>query len=135
MTENDELKKIKETLEDHEKRIALLEKASSEKKTRNAYKKVSIKEFILQKQPKNDVLKALAIGYYLEKYESFVSFNAKDIEKGFRDAREKVPPNVSDKIQKNVEKSHMMEAEEKDGLKAYSLTNSGEKFVENNFKE
>jgi len=58
------------------------------------------------------------------------------LEKGFRDSKEKVPQNVPDKIQKNIAKGHMMEAaEEKDELKAYVLTNSGEKFVEKDFKE
>jgi len=135
MTKNDEFKKIKETLEKHEARISRLEKFFPETKPKMPKKKISIKEFILQKKPKNDIQKALAIGYYLEKYEDSTSFNAKDLEKGFRDAREKVPANVPDKIQKNIAKGHMMEAEkEKDGLKAYVLTSSGEKFVENDFK-
>jgi hypothetical protein len=136
MRENNEIKKIEETLENHEKRITILEKTLSETKPKMTTKKISIKEFILQKQPKNDILRTLAIGYYLEKNGGLASFNGKDIEKGFRDAREKVPLNVPDKIQKNIAKGHMMEAEEeKDGLKAYVLTNLGEKFVENDFKE
>ena len=99
-------------------------------------KKLSIKEFILQKKPKSDIQKTLAIGYYLEKFRNFSSFNANDLKKGFREAREKIPPNIPDKIQKNIAKGHMMEADaEKDGLKAYMLTESGEKLVENGFEE
>lgn len=132
---SEEIAKIKKKLEEHEERIFQLEKLF-QAKTKVVEKKVSIKEFILQKQPKNDILRALVIGYYLEKYQSFSSFSFKDLEKGFRDAREQVPPNVADKIQKNITKGHMMEAgEEKDGLKAYVLTNSGQQFVENNFKK
>jgi hypothetical protein len=42
---------------------------------------------------------------------------------------------VPDKIQKNIAKGYMMEvSEEKDELKAYVLTNRGEKFVKNDFK-
>jgi hypothetical protein len=75
------------------------------------------------------------IGYYLEKQSGLASFNAKDIEKGFVDAREKVPGNVADKILKNVWKGHMMQVkDDKDSLKAYVLTNAGTKFVESGIK-
>jgi hypothetical protein len=128
---------IRKILEDHENRIKKLElfAQSIQSKPEVVKKKISIKEFILSKNLKDDVQKTLAIGYYFEKYEGLPSFNVKDLDKGFRDAREKVPSNVADKIQKNIAKGHVMEAEEeKDGLKAYVLTNSGEKFVENDFK-
>ena len=132
----EEISELKRKLEEHEKRISALEGFWSQAKPKPSEKKISIKEFILQKKPKNDTQKALAIGYYLENFERFTSFNTRDVEKGFRDAREKVPPNVSDKIQMNISKDHMMDAgEEKDDLKAYVLTNSGERFVENNFTE
>jgi len=136
MTEIEKIKKLKKTLEDHEERISKLEKFLPKTKIEIPEKKISIKEFILQKKPKNDIQKTLAIGYYLENFENFCSFNVRDLEKGFRDSKEKVPQNVPDKIQKNIAKGHMMEAAEgKDELKAYVLTNSGEKFVENDFKE
>jgi len=130
------LDEVKERLENHEKRISRLERLLTETKPGTAEKKLSIKEFILQKRPKNDVQKALAVGYFLEKHEEFASFNARDLEKGFRDAREKIPQNVADKIQKNIDKGYMMEmGEKKDDIKAYVLTNSGEQFVEENFEE
>lgn len=130
-----EIAKIKKILEEHEERILKLEKLF-QTKPEIIKKKVSIKEFILQKRPKSDVQKALAISYFLEKYEGLASFNVKDLEKGFRDAREKVPSNVADKILKNIAKGHMMKTgEEKDGFTAYVLTNSGEKFVDNRFKK
>jgi len=98
-------------------------------------KEMSIKEFILQKKPKNDVQKALVIAYYLENFRNFSSFNYVDITEGFREARENVPKNVWDKLYKNVRKGHMMEAaEEKDELTAYVLTNRGERYVTNDFK-
>ncbi|MGB9622400.1 MAG: hypothetical protein ACPL07_01015, partial [Candidatus Bathyarchaeia archaeon] len=105
-------------------------------KPRKIGKTLSIKEFILQKNPKNDVQKALVIGYYLEKFKSVSPFNAKDLEKAWREAREKVPTNIPDKIQKNIAKGHMMEAEEeKGGLKAWVLTSTGEGVVEGGFKQ
>jgi hypothetical protein len=94
-------------------------------------KVISIRAFILEKSPTDDVQRSLVIGYYLEKQSGLSSFNAKDLERGFVDAREKVPGNVADKILKNVWKGHMMQVnEDKDGLKAYVLTNTGTKFVE-----
>ncbi|HDN83602.1 MAG TPA: hypothetical protein ENG50_04480 [Candidatus Altiarchaeales archaeon] len=134
MAIDQEIKEIKKKLEEHEKRLSRLE-SLLQTEQHTIKKEVSIREFILSKRPKNDIQKALAIGYYLENYKKFPSFNVKDLEKGFRDAKEKVPKNVGDKIQKNIEKGHMMEAgEKKNGLKAWVLTNSGEKYVENNFK-
>ncbi|MGA2200024.1 MAG: hypothetical protein ABSG45_08815 [Nitrososphaerales archaeon] len=71
----------------------------------------------------------------LRRCSGLVSFNAKDIELGFVDAREKVPGNVADKILKNVWKGHMMQVkDDKDGLKAYVLTNTGTKFVESGIR-
>jgi predicted transcriptional regulator len=135
MTESEAINKLKTKIEEHEKRISKLEMMLPDAKLEASKMKTSIKEFILKKNPINDTQKALAIGYYLEKYEAFISFNSKDLEKGFRDSREKIPPNVSDKIQLNTKNGHIMEYGEKDGLKAYVLTNSGERFLENGFKE
>jgi hypothetical protein len=132
---SEEVGKIEKKLEEHEERISRLERLF-QTKPEVIKKKTSIKEFILQKRPKGDVQKALVIGYYLEKYQDFSGFNAKDVEQGFRDAREKIPANVGDKIRKNIAKGHMMKAEEeKDEMKVYFLTSSGGRFVENDFRK
>lgn len=132
---NNEIASIKEQLKQHEKRILKLEMVLTP--VSNApKKKISIKEFILSKKPKDDIEKALTIGYYLEKYDGMNSFNANDLKRGFRTAKEKYPNNVNDKVNKNVDKGYMMEVEEKkENLKAWMLTNSGEKHVEQGFKE
>ncbi len=128
-----EINQIKKDLNSHERRITALEGSP---RLETEKKKVSIKEFILSKKTKNDVQKTLAIGYYFEKYEGMPYFNEKDLRGGFRSAKKTVPKNVGDKIQKNVGKGDLMEAEEKkDNRKAWTLTNFGEKKVENNFKE
>jgi len=130
-----EINQIKKVLDDHEKRISKLENYLKTKPEIKR-KKISVKEFILSKRPKSDVQKTRAIAYYLEKYRGFNSFNIKDLEKGFRDAKEKIPKNLGDKIQKNISQGYMMEAEgKKNNLKAWVLTNSGEKNVENNFEK
>ena len=85
--------KIRKKLEELETRIAKIENLILIN-PKIIEKKLSTKEFILKKHPRNDVEKALGIAYYLEKFKGLSSFNAIDVENGFRDAREKVPSNV-----------------------------------------
>lgn len=126
---------IREKLADLEERIGKLE-GLFKSNPKVVSKEISIKEFILQKTPKDDVQKTLAIGYYLEKYDNLSVFNAKDLEDAFSRAKEKPPKNINYKVIKNIEKGYMMESKDKkDNLKAWSLTNSGEKVVENNFEK
>jgi hypothetical protein len=145
VSNQDKLSKMEAMLQDHERRIKALEQklmGVAEAPVQQlaptappAPKVLSIRQFIIEKSPTDDVQRSLVIGYYLEKQSGFASFNAKDIEKGFVDAREKVPGNVADKILKNVWKGHMMQvSDDKDGLKAYVLTNAGTKFVESGIK-
>lgn len=126
---------IRKKLAELEERIVKLE-GLFKSNPKVVSKEISIKEFILQKTPKDDVQKTLAIGYYLEKYDNLPAFNAKDLEDGFSRAKEKTPKNINYKVIKNIEKGYMMESKDKKGnLKAWSLTNSGEKVVENNFEK
>jgi len=127
---------IKKILDDHEKRISALEKIFAKGRKQTTKKGISIKEFILAKKPEGDVQKTLVIGYYLEKYEGLDSFTAKDIEDGFRTAKETVPENINDKVNLNIKNGHMMEAKEKkDNRKAWVLTASGERYIEHDFKK
>jgi hypothetical protein len=133
---NDELKGLKEQLEEHEGRIQILENIIKNKAP-STKKRDSIKEFIILKNPKNNVQKTLVIGYYLENYEEMSSFNVDNILRGFKDAKEKAPPRkrIYDKIASNIDKGHMMVSNEQKGkIKSWVLTNSGEKFVENDLK-
>ena len=106
------------------------------KKMQAEGKKLSIKEFLLTKKPTDDVQRTLVIGYYLEHFESMDRFNARDLADGFRSAKEPPPTNINDKVNLNIRKGYMMEAKEKkDKFKAWVLTNSGEKFVEEELPE
>lgn len=127
---------IKMILEDHEKRIRALENRIEVTNIAETGKSVSIKEFILAKKPKNDVLKTLTIGYFLEKYEGFTCFNVQDIRNAFKNAKEPLPHNLNLCVIWNIKKGHMMESKEgKDKRKAWVLTASGERFLENGFKK
>ena len=131
--EKEEIADIMKKLEDHERRISALEGMPQE--TISEGKKLSVKEFILEKKPSDDVQRTLVIGYYLEHFEGMDKFNAKDLTEGFRLARQPLPANINDKVNLNIAKGHMMAAKEKkDKFKAWCLTNTGEKFVENGLK-
>ncbi|MEM3449825.1 MAG: hypothetical protein QXP38_13330 [Nitrososphaerota archaeon] len=131
---SDELSEIKKTLEQHERRISHLENLYR-LKPKESKKDISIKEFILQKQPKNNVEKTLVIGYYLENYSGISPFNVHDLKEGFREAKEKVPSNINLAVIENINKGRMMETKEKKNkLKSWILTSTGEKFVENRLK-
>jgi hypothetical protein len=134
MSEN-EIEELKKRITELEYRITKLENHKIQNKKMNP-KKLSIKEFIRSKSPQNDVQKTLIIGYYLEKYENFDNFNVNDLKKYFKDAREKVPLNVADKIQLNIKKGHIMDfGDKKDDLKSYVLTSSGEDYVDNDLRD
>ena len=94
-------------------------------------KKLSVKEFILSKKPKNDIQKTLVVGSYLEKYEGLDCFNREDLENGFRSAKETVPSNINVDVNENIRKGYFAEArEKKDKLTTWYVTNLGEECVE-----
>ncbi len=131
----DTIAEVKKVLEEHEKRISQLE-GLSKTKPETVTTKPSIKDFIRSKKPQDDIQKTLAIGRYLENYEGFSSFNVKDLDKGFRDAKEPVPQNINDKVNKNIDKNYIMQAKaKKDGKKAWYLTTRGEEYVDSGFQE
>jgi hypothetical protein len=133
-----DIKQLAERLSSLETRVAKLEgrsdKTSAQPVAKNR-KALSVKEFLLEKQPANDVERTLAVGYYLEKHEGASSFNVDDITRNFQLAKEPTPGNVNDKVNMNIKKGHMTEAtEKKNKKKAWIVTNLGEQFVEHGFK-
>lgn len=124
-----DLNEVMKKLEGIESRLAALE--TSPRKAEGNGKVLSIKEFILGKKPEDGVQTTLVIGYFLEHFRGENSFNIRDLNESFRSAREPVPANINDKVNLNISKGHMMPAKEKkDNLKAWVLTNTGERFVE-----
>lgn len=97
-------------------------------------KKLSLKEFLIDRKPSNAVQITLAIAYFLENYDGVSPVNAADIERGFRAAREAVPPNVNDKANMCVKNGYFMEHnEKKDTMKAWLVTRTGEEIVRSGF--
>ena len=95
-------------------------------------KKISIKEFLIDVKPNNDVKRTACIGYYLEKYGGKSCFTNKEITEGFKRAKLTIPLNVPDKIQKAISNGWFDYREDR---KAYTLTISGENVVKNKFSK
>jgi hypothetical protein len=103
---------------------------------RVAAKKLSIKEFLLESPPTTDIQRTLAVGYFLETHAGMVSFTKADLEKGYNDAKEPTPSNISVNIKHCIKQGHMMEAEkQKDNKTAYVITRSGEQFMMAGYKK
>lgn len=93
-------------------------------------KSTSIREFLISKNPRSDVEKTLVIACYLETLGNVNPFNLNDLRSGFSQAKEPLPSNLSDAVNKNIQKGFIMEApERKEGFKAWVLTNTGVKRV------
>lgn len=117
------------TLEDRVGRLERLLEAEAPAGTKA--RKQSAKEFLLTKNPKSEVQKAIALAYFLEREDGVSPFNVADLETAFRAARERLPKNVNDVINKNIARGFLMEVrEKKDSKKAWQLTSTGERFVE-----
>lgn len=135
MSVEDMLDAIKSQLENHEKRIAYLETRPHDK-GETTTKQLSIREIFISKKPKTDVDKTLVVGYYLESFQNYTSFNISDIEVGFRSAKEPPPININDAVNKNIRKGFIMSADEKKNNKqAWVLTNLGIQYVDNDLKK
>jgi hypothetical protein len=132
MSVEESIEALKRQLNDHEKRILELEKQPVTQITTPAVKKLSIREFLLEKKPKGHVQTTLVIGYYLEKNDCYTSFNVNDLEAGYKAAKEPPPNNININVTKNIEQGFMMDVDEKkDNKLAWTLTNRGEQRVEN----
>lgn len=127
-------KTIEQRLLELEARMAKLEagnQVSPSGRDISRQKKVSAKEFLMTKELKTDMQKTLVLGYYLEHVEGMASFNVEDLMSVFQAAKEKRPKNMNDVVNKNVARGLLMEApEKKDSKKAWVLTSTGEKHVE-----
>ena len=94
-------------------------------------KGVSIREFIQQFELKKQTDITLAFGYYIEKYTGVSEFTAADINNCYYDAKME-SSNTSQMIVQNIKRGYMMPSKKKGekGINRYTLTSSGEKFVE-----
>lgn len=134
--QNDE--EIRKILQEYGERITVLEKRvmSSIDSPLANQKELSVKEFLLETNPSKDAEKVTAIGLFLEKYKKYPSFTSKDLEWGFREAKEKPPANINARINDAIAQGFIMSHNgKKDKIKAFVVTRSGEEAVENKFRD
>lgn len=127
---------INRKIQELERRIQTLEGVGiQEGRATDAKKSLSVKEFILSKEPKSDPQRTLTMGYYLEKMKGQEEFTTEEIEEAYRQAKESVSSNTSVSVARNVEKGYIMQGRaNRNGKETWTLTNSGEKAVEAGFK-
>lgn len=132
--ESQVMSEIIERLDKIEERLNKLESPSTSQE-KKGQKDLSIREFFLTKNPKDEIQKTLLTCYYLENYSGLEFFNIKDIESGYRNAKERVPKNINYNVFMNIKKGYIMEHnEKKENMKSWGLTNSGNKIVDDNFE-
>ena len=93
-------------------------------------KLISHSEFLKQLTPKTQMDKALALSYYLEKYSSQESFTTSELSEACKKSKQPNFSNISDCVAKLVSQGLLMNVDDKDGARAYSLTTTGEKQIE-----
>jgi len=124
---------LQKKIADLEQRVSVLEGKFSVPAgsiSRGVAKKISPKEFLLEKKPRGAVQVTLVLGYYIENYIGNSPFNLDDLNKVYKVAKEVLPANLNDKINKNIDKGYVVESEEKkEAKKAWHLTGSGENFI------
>ena len=92
-------------------------------------KKLSPAEFLKKLSHTNQLDRALALGYYLEKVQNTSNFTTKEVLELSREV--KYPfANISESVSRLVGRGLMMSAGEKDGSRAYSLTATGEQMID-----
>lgn len=136
------LEKMSGVLKSLDARVTRLEARASQAHGSNSAagatkaKKVSIKEFLLGCKPSDDVQRTLAIAVFLETQREIPSFNRTDLEKAYREAKERVPGNINDKVNISIRHGNLMEADDKkDGMKSWTVTRSGMEYFKNRFKK
>ncbi|TSC60298.1 MAG: Uncharacterized protein LiPW15_176 [Parcubacteria group bacterium LiPW_15] len=126
---------IERKLADHEERLLALEKkllgAPHKAASTSIQRQISPKEFLIEKKPSGEVQKTLVLCYFIEHKLGTSPFNIDDLTKVYKLAKEVIPSNLNDKINKNIDKGYLVEAEDKKEMKkAWHLTDSGEGFID-----
>jgi hypothetical protein len=102
--------------------------------TQVASKSLSIREFIQRLDLKKHTDISLAFGYFLEKHQGVSEFTPADINNCYYEAKLE-SSNTSQMIIQNIKRGLLMPSKKKGpGKNRYTLTSSGEKFVESKLK-
>ena len=96
---------------------------------------MSLREFIQQSDLKKHTDITLAFGYYLERHQGVTEFTPADINNCYYEAKIE-SSNTSQMIIQNIRRGFLMASKKVEKSKSrYTLTHSGEKFVESKLKK
>ena len=110
-------------------KTATIEQTSAPNPLEQGGKRLSAAEFLRKVGHKNQTDRGLILGYYLERMTSQPSFTTSEL--GELGVQTKQPfSNISDIVSRLVSRGLMMNSGDKEGQRAYSLTASGEEYVE-----
>ncbi len=102
--------------------------------TQVASQSLSIREFIQRLELKKHTDITLAFGYFLEKHQGVSEFTPSDINNCYYEAKLE-SSNTSQMIIQNIKRGLLMASKKKGaGKNRYTLTSSGEKYVESKLK-
>ena len=90
----------------------------------------SPREFYHKFKTKKDTEKTLVIIHYLEKCKQMKDISVKEIAEGFKEMREQIPSNISDKIQLLDKRGFLLKSDKVSNRQCWLLTNSAEKLLE-----
>lgn len=130
---------ITKKVSDLEKRVEKLEQMFSPAAPKNQTtpprrSQTSVVEFLREKKPTSAVEKALTFAVYHENQSGKDVFSADDILSLWRQAKETLPTNVNDLINKNIKKGLIAEEKaEKGQRKCWYVTSSGIEVVNKGF--
>lgn len=91
---------------------------------------LSLPEFVKKTNKKKDTDIALGVAYYLFKVRGLTVISARDLSSAYNEARLPSLTNVNATLNSLVANGRMMEAAQKDDLKGFSITQTGEGEVE-----
>lgn len=96
-------------------------------------KRMSIREFLDTKKINGHYDRAICVAYFKEIREKKTPLTVKELEDGYREAKEQLPKNLSDTIYRNTIRGYIMESKDniaKNNRHSWELTNKGIKHVE-----
>ena len=90
---------------------------------------LGINEFLAKVAPSTHLERVTAIAYHAYRSEG-ASITAKDIADAYTKARAKKPQNIPEVIGICIQRGYLIETEKKNGLKSWTITPTGERYIE-----
>jgi len=130
--------KIMQYLEKLDKRISMIEenlpkhKAVLDKSNNSISqeREESFREFFIKYNPQKETDKTLVIIYFLELRRKMEHITTKEITLGFKEVREMLPKNISDKMQMLHKRGFIAPKDGMGRLKSWTITRSGLEHLE-----